>query len=227
MNPVMTLAQTDVVAYGLTCKFLGKAFRKPPQPELWQVLVSEQLFASWPLPAEDPFTQVGLDLLVALTAEPAPTGAVLPALRDDYAALFVGPAKLKAPPWESVYLSRDHILFEKQTRQVRAFYAAYGLQFNHIHVEPDDHFGLELLFLAHLFGTAIERIERGDYAGQTQVMAGVSQFLQTHLLQWAEPFLARVVYHAATDYYRGLAYLSGGLLSSLCTKLAVPWELEL
>jgi TorA maturation chaperone TorD len=188
-------------------------------------MVTERLFASWMLPADDPFTARGLGILDTFTGQS--DADTLTAMQADYAALFVGPAKLKAPPWESVYLSRDHILFERQTAAVRAFYAAYGLQTARLHVEPDDHFGLELLFLAHLFGAALAQDETNDPAERARIMTGVSNFMEAHLLQWAEPFLARVVYHAATDYYRGLAYLAGGMLSSLCTKLALDWDLEL
>ncbi len=225
MNPTMTLSTADMIAHGLACKVLGEAFYKPPQPDLWTQIINEQLFASWVLPDDNPFTARGLMLLNAFTQQAG--SHTLSLLQADYAALFVGPAKLKAPPWESVYLSRDHILFEKQTVEVRAFYAVYGLQTTRLHVEPDDHFGLELLFLAHLFGRALAQQEANDPAGQAQMMSGVSQFAQAHLLQWAEPFLARVVYHAQTDYYRGLAYLTGGMLSSLCAKYALAWELEL
>jgi len=225
MNPTMTLSQDDTLAYGLACKFLGEAFYKPLQPDLWQQIVSERLFESWMLPENDPFTARGLALLNAFIAQADDN--TLQSVRNDYAALFVGPAKLKAPPWESVYLSRDHILFERQTVAVRAFYAAYGLQSNHLHIEPDDHFGMELLFIAHLLGTALSHEAVGEIAERAQVMAGVSKFMESHLLTWSEPFLARVVYHAETDYYRGVAYLAAGALSTLCTQLAITWEFEL
>lgn len=225
MFAALTLNEEELVAYGLCCKFLGEAFYKPPQPALWQMILDENLFENWPLNTDDPFTRAGLSQLTALTAQS--TGATFDAMRDDYAALFVGPTRLKAPPWESVYRSRDHILFEKQTREVRAFYAAFGLEFNGINKEPDDHFGLELLFLAHLLGQALARRDTGDVAGQTQMMNGVVQFLQNHTLHWAEAFLGRVINHASTDYYRGIGYLAAGALLTLCSKLAIPWELEL
>jgi putative dimethyl sulfoxide reductase chaperone len=225
MIPTMTISKTNMVAHGLACKILGEAFYKPPQPELWNQIVTEQLFANWVLSDDDPFTRRGLELLNTFTQQA--DDATLALMRADYAALLVGPAKLKAPPWESVYLSRDHILFEKQTVEVRAFYAAYGLQTNRLHVEPDDHFGLELLFLAHLFGTALAQHAENNPVEQARIMGGVTRFIEEHLLKWAEPFLARVVYHAETDYYRGMAYLAGGMLLSLCAKLALEWELEL
>lgn len=225
MIPTMNISKSDMVAHSLACRILGESFYKPPQPDLWNQIVTEQLFASWVLPDDDPFTKRGLDLLNTFTQQANDTTLAL--LQRDYGALFVGPAKLKAPPWESVYLSRDHILFEKQTVEVRAFYASYGLQTNCLHVEPDDHFGLELLFLAHLFGTALAKSEANNPAEQARIIGGVTRFAENHLLKWAEPFLARVVYHAETNYYRGMAYLAGGLLSSLCAKLALEWELEL
>ncbi|MEO0565212.1 MAG: molecular chaperone TorD family protein [Chloroflexota bacterium] len=220
----MTLLADQQMAYGLACKFLGSAFHKPIQPSMWQHILEDGLFENWMLANDDPFTARGLQLLTAFTVNADDT--TLDVVERDYAALFVGPTKLKAPPWESVYLSRDHILFEKQTAQVRAFYAQYGLQTTQLHTEPDDHFGVELLFVAHLLISALAQSEDNP-VGQAQMMISISQFLQAHLLQWSEPFLARVVYHAETDYYRGLAYVTAGMLSSLCRELALDWELEL
>lgn len=224
MYPTMTLTQEDQLAYGLACKFLGEAFYKPPQASIWQHMLQDRLFDSWMLPAQDPFTERGLALLSAFTAEA--DAATIATLADDYAALFVGPARLKAPPWESVYLSRDHILFEKQTVAVRDYYARFGVQTRRLHVEPDDHIGLELQFVGHLFAVALQQYAQ-QRAEQAHMVGAIQGFLEAHLLKWAEPFLARVVYHAQTDYYRGIAYLTGGTISSLCTALAIPWTLEL
>lgn len=64
------------------------------------------------------------------------------AVQEEFWYLFgaLGPAA--APPWESVYLDREHVIFGAETLQMRALYARFGLVFDHI--------GLELEFLARL-----------------------------------------------------------------------------
>lgn len=72
--------------------------------------------------------------------------------RDDAMHLFGTLGRPLAEPHESVWLSREHLLFEEQTLQVRACYRRYGLGLVDQGREPDDHIGFELLFLAELLG---------------------------------------------------------------------------
>src|SRR5512137_1805280 len=48
------------------------------------------------------------------------------AMRDDFLELFEGTGNPLAPPYESVYISNDHLIFDKQTSEVREFYGSYG-----------------------------------------------------------------------------------------------------
>ena len=52
-----------------------------------------------------------------------------------------------APLWESVYLGKEHLLFEEVTLAVRECYHHYGLSFIREGNEPDDHIVIELEFL--------------------------------------------------------------------------------
>jgi TorA maturation chaperone TorD len=213
----------ELVAYGLAYKFLGETFYTPPRPDLLEVIIRERLFELWPLPADSRCTQTGLDLLNTFTAQAEPEAAAH-VLRRDYLVLFIGPGRVKAPPWESVYRSREHIMFERQTLEVRAFYAAFGLQAPKLNVEPDDHFGLELQFLAYLFSRGAEALSSQQPDEATQALHGAQAFLQEHILHWADEFLGRVAHHALSDYYRGIAYLTAGALQSTCRTLALAWE---
>ena len=63
-------------------------------------------------------------------------------LQTDYARLFIGPAKVLTPPWESVYFSEERLVFQEETLQVREWYRRFDLQSVKLHAEPDDHVGL-------------------------------------------------------------------------------------
>ncbi|MBK8797751.1 MAG: molecular chaperone TorD family protein [Anaerolineales bacterium] len=135
------------------------AFYLPPSEPFLTNLCVEALLADWPLAPDAPDVAAGLHLLRTTLCEENAVQALLPALREEYTVLFIGLERVAAPPWESVYLSRDHLLFDEQTLQVRDAYAAFGLQIPHIDREPDDHIGFELLFLAHL-------MQQAAHAGQ-------------------------------------------------------------
>ena len=150
----------------------------------------------------------------------APAAQLLPALRSDYTALFIGLEQVEAPPWESVYLSPDHLLFDVQTLEVRGAYAAYGLEIPNLEHEPDDHIGFELLFLSHLLAGAAEALAGGDAPGAAQRLLAAQVFLQQHPQRWAGQFAERVERFAGHDYYRGLAWLLLGSLAGLDEVLA-------
>ena len=200
-----------LVAHCLTYTFLGKAFFEPPTTELLVALKEDDLFAAWPLEAEVAKLQAGLATLQAYTEDW--DAAAIEALKRDYARLFVGPNSLLAPPWESVYRSEERLLFEEETLQVRAAYRQFGMALPDGPLQPDDHFGLELFFVAHLCRLGLDSLEHDDSAQLEAVLQGLQRFLHEHVLRWAEPFLQDVSAGAQTDYYRGLAAVALGSLT--------------
>lgn len=207
-----TLDPDLLTAQLLAFKFLGESFMQPPDSQLLHTLIAEDLFADWPLSADDDDTRVGLALLRAVSGAHDPA-VLLPMLRADYAALFVGPDRLLAAPWESVYLSHDHLIFDEQTVQVRDSYARFGLQIPQRNTEPDDHMGFELLFLSYLSRLALQAQALNQADVLQNILTAQESFLRNHILRWSGLFIDRVIQHAATDYYRGLAYLLRGSLA--------------
>lgn len=67
----------------------------------------------------------------------------------DFNALFVGPQKLKAAPFASVYLEEDALVMGKSTLSIREFMANIGLSISVVNNIPDDHIScvLELAVL--------------------------------------------------------------------------------
>ena len=132
------------IAYG----FLSKAFYEEPHADLMEALVDGDLFSEWPLSHTEPATAFGLSLMQDFRTQW--NRELLPDLRWDYTRLFIGPGHVLAPPWESVYRSRERLLFDQATLDVRQAYARFGLQAPRLNHEPDDHLGLELAFMFHL-----------------------------------------------------------------------------
>ena len=212
-----------LTAEALAFGFINRVFYEKPAGVFINTLVSEDLFAQWPLDGGDEATIMGLAILQDFAAGWREDG--LKEVTKDYQQLFIGPDRLPAPPWESVYLSVERLVFEQQTMEVRQFYARYGLQAANLYKEPDDHFGLEAAFMAHLCTLGLEALGRGDLEALQSFIDAQRDFLQEHLLLWAPEFLGKVINSAHTAYYRGAAHLALGTLSEAAQRRGLEIEL--
>ncbi len=115
----------------------------------------------------------------------------------EYRRLFVGPGRLPAPPWGSVYTDHDCVIFGESTLTLRAWMRARGIQRLGDERTPEDHIGLMLALLSFL---AAERPELVD------------EYLRDHLLTWAPHYLEGLAEAADHSFYRGLARLTRATL---------------
>ncbi len=192
-------------AYTLTSRLLLEA----PDLALLDRIGHPGLLDEWPIGGDR--SRQGVRLLVTGASEgPVP-------LARDHQRLFVGPGPLLAPPYESVYRSREHLLFEEQTLQVREAYRAFGLVAPALNREPDDHIGLELHFLAEVCLRSLDALDAGDDDRFDATLAAHQAFLTDHLLVWGPSCLELLETNAQTDYYRGVAQLTAGLLDEART----------
>ena len=125
-------------------------------------------------------------------------------LQEEYKRLFVGPNALPAPPWESVYLGREHLLFEEVTLEVRECYHKYGLSFIHEGNEPDDHLVIELEFLSFLIQ---KTIESDNLETKKKLLEDQHSFLTNHLLKWCPSFCELLNKSTSFELYQGAALL--------------------
>ena len=200
-----------LIAHELAYRFLSQVFYELPSKPLIDTLAAEALFDAWPLETSQPEVETGLELLRSFCA--SWQDDQLEALQHDYRRLFIGPGHLLAAPWESVYRSPDHLLFGAQTLLVRHEYQRFELPIPHFRVEPDDHLGLELRFMAHLCGIGLGALDQNQPDVLTAATTEIRSFLNEHLLQWAPDCLQLVIKHARSDYYRGCAHLTLGCLA--------------
>lgn len=196
----------DEFAGGYT--FTSRLLLEPPDLTLLDRIGHPGLLDEWPMTDEK--SRQGVRLLLSGATE----GAV--PLARDHQRLFVGPGPL-IPPYESVHLSREHLMFEEQTLQVREAYRAFGLVAPALNREPDDHLGLELHFLAEVCLRSLDALDTGDDDQLDATLAAHQSFLTDHVLRWAPAFLDLVTEHARTDFFRGAALLTAGLLDEART----------
>ncbi|HWR31505.1 MAG TPA: molecular chaperone TorD family protein [Negativicutes bacterium] len=133
-------------------------------------------------------------------------------LHWDYTRLFIGPHELPAPPWESIHLNKDKLLFQEETRRVRLAYLKYAFLPELYQQEADDHVGLECDFMYQLSLVACEKNNSSDCVGLREVLQDQADFLDQHLLRWVPAFADQVISHASTEFYQGMAQTLKGFL---------------
>lgn len=133
-------------------------------------------------------------------------------LNEDYQELFIGPNNLPAPPWGSVYLDKESVVFGESLLVLRQFLEQNGIHFSLSQNEPEDHIGLMFMLTAYL----IE--ERPTL---------LKPFLAEHFLPWAYRFF-ELFTAENVPFYQGVAMLAEALLVDLQKNLEIqPLALEL
>lgn len=105
-------------------------------------------------------------------------------VKDEYTRLFIGPDKLIAAPWESVYTTKERALFQESTLAVRSWYQNYGYAPAQAPNYPDDHISLMMHFLALTTERAAVCVRDDMLCGYRNMLEGQKLFEQNHILNW-------------------------------------------
>jgi TorA maturation chaperone TorD len=130
--------------------------------------------------------------------------------QTEYQRLFIGPGPLVAPPWESYYRSKEHLLFEECTYEIRKEYHKFGLQFVRENNEPDDHLLLELEFMIFLIDLAMENQE---VVRTIDLISTQTNLIQNHLSKWVPFFCERLIENTNSQLYLGAGMLLDDFLA--------------
>jgi putative dimethyl sulfoxide reductase chaperone len=126
-------------------------------------------------------------------------------LHIEYTRLFVGPRKLPAPPYESVYRSPDKLLMQDETFDVRAAYARSGFQVAKSHNVPDDSIGIELEFMCVLNKTCIDAFNEQNYSKALMLASAQKEFCDNHLLKWIPEFCDDIAAKSTSQFWQNVA----------------------
>ena len=141
----------------------------------------------------------------------------LDSLKVDYARLFVGPYKLSAPPYGSVYLEGERKIMGMSTDAVRDAYREAGLDVAEDFHELPDHIAAELEFMYFLVCKELEKALALDLQSTLAYIERQTHFLASHLAAWVASFARDVETGAEGDFYKNLVR---------CTKVFVEENLK-
>ncbi len=140
-------------------------------------------------------------------------GAFLQGLAAEYASLFlnVGPKPVYLA--ESVYLGKNHLLYEDPYFDAVRIYQIYGFKKRASFREPEDHVSVELEFMAHLCDLTALSLEQGreDYAAG--YLKNQKEFLETHLARWMPELVKKMRWASKNDFYLAMASLLDGFMT--------------
>ncbi len=194
-------------------QLLQSVYADEPNRELIEIVLNNHTLEALNLIAEaDEFNEFHVLLDKLHTDIQKNADATMELLKTEYTYLFIGPAKLPAPPWESVYIGKERLIFQESTLKVRQAYLQYNFLPSRYPHEADDHIALELDFMAHLARLAIEYFEMEEYEKVIRLLKDQKIFLTEHLLMWINEFAADIQKSKLNYFYPAVALLTGRVL---------------
>lgn len=191
--------------FAVTARVLGALFYYPPGSEQMQPVIDTFRSGDWQ--AQWPLAQEALTPLAHGFAAPCDEP-----LETAWQRLFIGPTALPAPPWGSVWLDRENVLFGDSTLALRQWMREQQIAWETTHNEPEDHFGTLLMLAAWL-------AENKDYAA-------CSALLAWHLLPWSGRFLEVFIQEVQHPFWQSAGLLAQKTLIDWQSRLVTPVALK-
>jgi len=135
--------------------------------------------------------------------------------------LFVGPDKIPAPPYGSVYLEKDGRVMGRSTADVEQFYASQGLKVAPDQSELSDHAVVELEFSGQMLLKAAAALEEGLLVEADKILQNHELFDSKLMRSWLPLFGRHMEEAGIHPFYTGV----GNLLQLLPPVPANPASL--
>jgi putative dimethyl sulfoxide reductase chaperone len=126
-------------------------------------------------------------------------------LAVEHARLFVGPQRVIAPPYGSVYLEEGRRVMGESTRDAVRAYEEAGLRLDADFKELPDHVAVELEFAYYLTSKGVEAAEAGNAEEARSHESAREAFLDRHLRRWVPQFCTSIAEGTENAFYSNLA----------------------
>lgn len=161
----------------------------------------------------------------SIKSQKLPSEEFFKELKTEYNRLFVGPGHVLAPPYESIYKTKNEdnklgIVMGDSTIEVKDFYRSVGLDISEDFKDLPDHITLELHFMGHLCDLEIEKTKEASEEELADVRKKQIDFLETHLGSWIKDFSKAVSTATNSAFYRIIAELTENWIEIEIDELA-------
>jgi TorA maturation chaperone TorD len=134
-------------------------------------------------------------------------------LAAEYASLFLNMGPRPVRLVESVYLGKDHLLYEKPYHEIIQAYKSLGYQKDKGFQEPEDHVAVEFDFMAHLCRWTSKTLDDGDIEKAIAYLNLQKEFLRDHLNRWVPILCEELERNASLSFYKGVAQITNGFIA--------------
>ncbi len=189
--------------------FLASSLLEPIQGQ-HTIVFSQKFWRDFPLEAANSQMQAGLEQLVNCSSylEGFSDQEAIENVMVEYTSLFLGPGLPKAPPCESFYRTSERIFFGSTAFEIKATLYANGLEKMKKNKKPEDHIGLELMFLS----TLSNKLPGIELSEQVWTLKEQASFIDHHLLSWIHELCRDAKLHGSIGFYGGIIELIWGIL---------------
>jgi TorA maturation chaperone TorD len=167
--------------------FTARVFATIPDEQLMEMALDAHTAEEFGL-LDDTFAGQGTELWQKLPVLIRRDPALLQQLTREYTRLFLGPGAPPVPPWESVIISGEPVLFQPSILLVREAYRKAGFQATGYRHEADDHLAIENDFMAQLARQTLDAFYADDATRAAELLEWQEDFLREHLLRWVGSF---------------------------------------
>jgi TorA maturation chaperone TorD len=131
-------------------------------------------------------------------------------LAAEYASLFLGVGPKPVHLVESVYLSKDHLLYQQPYHEIIQAYRSLGYEKEKGFHEPEDHVAVEFDFMANLCRWTSKTLNDGEVEKAIAYLNLQKELLRDHLNQWVPLLCQELEKAASSPFYKALAQLTNG-----------------
>lgn len=153
-------------------------------------------------------------------------------LAVDYAHTFLCAGTydhVLAPPYESVFTSKQRLLMQGARDGALAYYRSEELELPADNTTPEDHLGFELQFVATMIDRSSEALTAENDERFIELVKKQRGFLKYHQENWLPLFCDAIDTYCQTDFYHGVADLTRGYLEmerSVLDDIAAELSIE-
>ncbi|MFZ7942820.1 TorD/DmsD family molecular chaperone [Neobacillus sp. 19] len=189
--------------------FLANSLLEPIQGQ-HTVAFTQKFWRDFPLEAANDQMKAGLAQLINCSSdlEELSEEQAIENVMVEYTSLFLGPGHPKAPPCESFYRTSERLFFGRTAFEIKEVLSINGLESRWKNKQPEDHIGIELMFMSALCSQLIDL----EYDKQVSVVKNQASFIAEHLLSWIHELCNDTKLHGSTGFYGGLIELIWGFL---------------
>jgi TorA maturation chaperone TorD len=185
--------------YNMLLYFAGSMIMYEPNEECITDLITDGILKKLPVSSSNPrFIQAAAFLRESCTDKDLCRESLI----RDYGRLFSPGGPQLALPRKSAYPESE--IFYGTTGNVTEFYNSYGWKSRPGDNVPDDHLGIELLFLTKLID---KYLQLDDEPCCCEMKKEINRFIGQHIIPWLPEWNKKMQDNAHSIYYRGVGNL--------------------